>query len=420
MVMIDEMVGKFFQDRKAAWLKKAISASMTEVEVSEKELECEQVFSLENWLPNAAKRAGQISISTHPCTFSHPSSRKNINGYTSSIIADSKPINDGYLRSGNVIVEADALGNAAALDVYKFLMLKMDDGQTLLTHIEQDTDLARQLLNLKTESYDALKDGFLAMINSDTDNVTSSKIKQVYFPVNNDYHQLSLLSASGVMFELRKRVDNIRFSDETKVARVCEENNEIYESGYKQVVNITTIGYGGTKPQNISVLNNQYGGKVHLLSSEPPKLTKRNIHFPTIDFFSQSLSYFQCRDLFYALHELFLKHKNDWHIRAERDNYYQIIIDLIIERMWLVRSVGETQYNVETSQLNKTQKVWLCAANEAKREDESDWLDDLCKDTTSFIFNGYEKILGKKAFMFSDAEYKHIHTQVVKNKEALR
>jgi CRISPR-associated protein Csy1 len=418
--MTDSKVTEFFQERKSAWLKKAINTSMTEMEVSDKELECEQVFSLEQWLPSAAKRAGQISISTHPCTFSHPSSRKNKNGYASSIIASSQRSEDGYLRSGNVMVEADALGNAAALDVYKFLMLKMEDGQALLNHIEQDSDLAQQLLNIKAESYNTLKDGFLAMTNSDAESVTSSKIKQVYFPVDNGYHQLSILSASGAMFELRKRVDTIRFSEETKTARTCEKNNEIYEGSYKQLANITTIGYGGTKPQNISVLNNQNGGKVHLLSSEPPKLTKRDIRFPTVDFFSQTLRHYQCRDLFYALHELFLNHKSDWNIRRERDEYYQTIIDRIIEKMWLVRSVSQAQYNLDSTRLNKTQKIWLCEVNEEKRETENDWLDDLCKDIARFIFAGYEKLLGKKAFIFSDDEFKHIHKQVVKSKEALR
>src|SRR5690606_1773959 len=129
--------------------------------------------------------------------------------------------------------------------------------------IEQDSHLAQQLLNVKAEPYSTLKAGFLAMTNSDTDSVTSSKIKQVYFPVDDNYHQLSILSASGIMFELRKRIDNIRFSEEAKAARVCEKNNEISKGGYKQLVNITTIGYGGTKPQNISVLNNQNGGKAH-------------------------------------------------------------------------------------------------------------------------------------------------------------
>lgn len=418
--MIDQKVIEFFQERKSAWLKKAITESMTELEVREKEQECEQIFSLAQWLPNAAKRAGQIFISTHPCTFSHPSSHKNKNGRASSVIANSKGDDDGYLRSGNVAVEVDALGNAAALDVYKFLMLTMEDGQTLLSHIQQDSDLAQELFNIETASYELLKKGFLAITQSNADSVTSSKIKQVYFPVDGGYHQLSILSASGIMFELRKRIDAISFSEETKTARACEKNNTVFDGGYKQLVNLTTTGYGGAKPQNISVLNNQNGGKVHLLPSEPPRLIKRDIHFPTVDFFSQSLSFYQCREVFYALHTLFLNHKNDWHIRHERDEYFHAIIDRIIEKMWLVRSVSKAQYNPDTTLLNPTQKIWLCHVNEDKREVENDWLDALCEDIAQFISNGYEKMLTKKAFMFSDTEFQHIYDQVVKNKEALR
>jgi len=107
---MEKAITEFFQARKEAWLKKNLKASMDEEAIKATEKECEEAFAPENWLPNAAKRAGQISIATHPCTFSHPSARKNKNGYVSSIIANSAQADDGYLRSGNVAVEADALG----------------------------------------------------------------------------------------------------------------------------------------------------------------------------------------------------------------------------------------------------------------------------------------------------------------------
>jgi len=353
--MKDPAIEEFFLVRKDAWLKKTIKSSMNDLDIREKEMECDRIFSLEEWLPNAAKRAGQISISTHPCTFSHPSARKNKNGYVSSVIASSGRSNDGYLRSGNVIVESDALGNAAALDVYKFLTLKMQDGQTMLQHIELGSELAMELFATKYDSYETLKSGFLAMVQGAKENVTSAKIKQVYFPVDDDYHQLSILTASGAVFELRKRIDSIRFSDETKAARGCEKENQFSGDGYKQLASITTIGYGGTKPQNISVLNNQNGGKAHLLLSEPPQLKSRDIQFPTIDFFTQTFSYYRSKDLFHALHRLFVSYQNNWQVRVERDEYYQAIIDRIIERMWLVREVAQEQFNPETSLLNKDQ-----------------------------------------------------------------
>ncbi len=422
---MDEAIVTFFEDRKIAWLKKNIKPSMTDVECKEKEIECDEVFSLKQWLPNAAKRAGQISISTHPCTFSHPSSRKNKNGYTTSVIANCASKNDGFLRSGNVNVGADALGNAAALDVYKFLMLVMADGQALIRHLEQDSDLAVNVFSLaKNEgdlNYQALKDGFLAMTLAGSGNVTSSKIKQVYFPLNNEdgYHQLSVLTASGILFEQRKRIDGIRFGEEIKIARGKKKTNQDH-CGYKELYDLTTIGYGGTKPQNISVLNNKNGGKAHMFMSVPPQLKKRDINFPSTDFFSQSIRYYHCKIQFKKLHMLYQCDDNNMHIRSNRDEFYQSVIDYVIEKMWQIRNVALEQYRDETNYLPKAQKIWLCDQHEKQRMLDDDWLDTILKGVMAFLFHGYENILGKKQTKLGDAEYKHMQKIVVKNREAFR
>lgn len=434
--MIDKAICNFFDDRKEAWLKKNLKTSMTDVELREKEIECDTVFSLQNWLPSAASRAGQISISTHPCTFSHPSSRKNKNGYASSIIAKSEQHNDGFLRSGNLDVATDALGNAAALDVYKFLMLEMADGQNLIQHLEQDSELALSLFTLANEhevvNYQTLKQGFLSMTTASAETVTSSKIKQVYFPLvgvdqtaeskenlKSQYHQLSILTASGILFELRKRLDALRFGDEIKDAREKKKTNQEYRS-FKEIYGLTTIGYGGTKPQNISVLNNQNGGKAHLFISMPPVLKKRDVHFPHTDFFAQSLSYYQCKTQFLALHKLYSKDDNNMRIRAQRDEYYQSVVDHIIEKMWQVRGVAIEQFNLKSSQLSAVQQTWLCDHNKELREISDDWLDITCDLITTFLFHGYEKILKQKAIKLGSAEHKHMRKIVIQNKEALR
>jgi CRISPR-associated protein Csy1 len=110
------------------------------------------------------------------------------------------------------------------------------------------------------------------------------------------------------------------------------------------------------------------------------------------------------------------------HIRTERDEYYQSVIDHIIEKMWLVRSVALDQYNPATNQLSSAQTKWLCEQEDVKelRETTDDWLDEIVKSVTTFLFHGYEKILGKKAIKFSDVEHKHMHKVVLLNKEALR
>jgi CRISPR-associated protein Csy1 len=427
-MLTDKAITEFFDGRKTDWLKKNLNASMTDAEVQEKEAECAAVFDLKNWLPNAANRAGQIAISTHPCTFSHPSSRKNKNGYVSSIIASSEQNNDGFLRTGNVGVPADALGNAAALDVYKFLTLEMADGKNLIQHLEQDSVLAINLftttINDENSNYQVLKQGFLAMTTASEENITSAKIKQIYFPIMNgsneaDYHQLSILTASGIVFDLRKRLDVIRFGDDVKEARQKRKDNLEHED-YKEIYNLTTIGYGGTKPQNISVLNNQNGGKAHLLLSLPPSLKSRDIHFPYVDFFTQVVRYSHCKNQFQSLHKLYSKKENNMQVSVNRDDYYRSIIDYIIDKMWQVRAVASEQYHEKTNQLPSVQKIWLCTHQEAMRDMTDDWLAAICDSVTQFLFHGYEKTLGNKAIKFSDVERKQIKKIVMQNKEALR
>ncbi|VEG92573.1 type I-F CRISPR-associated protein Csy1 [Legionella spiritensis] len=421
--MLDPAIAAFFSERKEGWLKKKLKLDMTELEEKTIEKECEEVFSLEIWLPNAAKRAAQMSISSHPCTFSHPSSRKNKNGYVTSIIANAFRKADGYLRSGNINVELDALGNAAALDVYKFLSIVTENGRTVVEHIRQDTELAKSLLSIKTESYDNLRSGFMAMVSSDETKITSSKIKQVYFPIGSEYHQLSILSNSGMIFELRKRVDALRFSSIVESGRKLRRNNTYSESGYSEIYNITTIGYGGTKPQNVSVLNNQYGGKAHLLLSVPPMLEQREITFPTRNFFIQSLYYYDCKEILERLDNIF-KIERDGRIsldkiRKGRDRCLGDILDVILQKMMALREASMKQFLEESSKLPSWQIIWLCEQYKEERLEQIDWLDTLCTQISLWVNNAYKNSI-KHPVMLGEAEQQYIKDFINKNKEVLK
>lgn len=423
--MLDPAIEAFFTERKEGWLKKNLKASMTESEISQLEQECEKAFSLDEWLPNAAKRAGQISISTHPCTFSHPSARKNKNGSVSATIANTQYANDGFLRSGNVAVESDALGNAAALDVYKFLTLQMQDQKTLLAHIEEDTSLAKSLLTVSTDTYQALREGFLAMTAADETAVTSSKIKQVYFPVwtdNEDYHLLSLLTPSGLVFEMRRRIDNIRFSEQTKALRDLKRKGEYSEIGFKEIYGITTIGFGGTKPQNISVLNNQNAGKAHLLPSLPPVLNIRETRLLSKNFFADCINPWHVKEAFEAFHGLITLPKDQRNNRFSeyRDNRIQEYVDHIIIMMWKIRRVYEQGDVVLPTNLSKYQQIWLFPNAQQQRDDLDDWLSVLIAEITRQFIAGYNKVNGKKALSFGNDEFNAIAKVVAKNKELLR
>jgi CRISPR-associated protein Csy1 len=356
---------------------------------------------------------------------SHPSTgigKNNFKNYTyvNPVISNSESRIDGFLKSGNVQVEIDSLGDAAALDVENFLKLKMADGNTLLEHIKNETALAKKLLNIKSESYDILREGFLAIIKSASLVSTSSKIKQVFFPVNGEYHQLSLLTNSGLIYKLKERIDNIRFSSESIELRDRKRNNIYSEKGFLELYNLTTIGYGGANPQNISVLSTENRGKAHLLMSAPPRLQERDIYFPKKNFFIESFWEHEYRDTFHALHKLFKTDYNNVYIREGRDYRIQSLLDLIIDRMWAVRAVCKEQYQIQNSKLKSHQKYWLCDEFIQNREIEDNWLNTLCKEITVWIIRTYERLLGKNAFKLGESERMHIHTIVLENKEDFR
>ena len=451
--MPDTAIRAFFEERKQAWLKKEVKASMDDAEVQQKHNEAEIKFSFEQWLPDAAKRAGQRAFSTHPSTFSHSStgisdSNRKKYTYVTPLIHEGKYFADGYLKTGNVNtrLRLDALGNAAALDVDAFLSLKMEDGQTLLQHIEQKTELSKSLLTINSQSYDELRQGFLAMTTAATEQVTSSKIKQVYFPIPDEtatdgYHQLSILTNSSIVFEMRRRLDAMRFGmdetlmnesdrkryltkEELKIAREKRRNNDYFEKPFDEIYGLTTIGYGGTKPQNISVLNNQNGGKAHLLLSAPPALAGRDFRFPTQDFFAQSISPYQVKPTFKVLHNIFKTHSAESVIplktlRAGRDNRLAELMDHIIENMWKARNAENEQYTDSTTKLMHWQKVWLLEEFSEVRHEQSEWLETVITEIRKWIISGYRKLV-KEPCTIGECEVEFIEKFIAQYKEALR
>lgn len=425
--MLDPALNNFFSTLKKNWHKKKIKASMAKDKKDELIKECDDFYNLKHWIPFAAENAIKRALSSHPSKFSHPdvgASMTNVKKrtYVSPIIFEGEYSNDGFLLTGNVKnVDLDSTGNGAEVgaigEIGALLSLKLTDGRRFFKHLEENSFEAKKLLDIDDIEYKTLRNGLLAMVKQDENMVTSSKIKQVYFPVqDNEYHQLSILTPSGIVFDLRKRLDNMRFGDEIKECRERRKNHQAGDS-FKEIYDLTTIGYGGTKPQNISVLNNANGGKAHLFLSMPPTLETRKVNFPTKDFFTQNMYYGQSIASFKLLHSFYLQRKNNMNERARRDALYQDVIDDIIENMHHVRSVASEQYIASHSLLNVSQRIWLQVI-QAPQDD--DWLDDILKHVTQFIFHGYEKMLDKRAIKLGDAEYQHIEKIVDANKEVLR
>ena len=72
----------------------------------------------------------------------------------------------------------------------------------------------------------------------------------------------------------------MRFSDECKEAKAQRKDNKYHPTGFDDLLDLSVTAYGGTQPQNVSVLNSQNAGRAYLLPSTPPTLQKRDIRLP--------------------------------------------------------------------------------------------------------------------------------------------
>lgn len=412
--MLDPAIITFLTERKDAWLKKKMKASMSEEEISQIEEEADKLFSPEVWIPDAARRAKQLNLVTHPSKFTHSGAKG-----TSSIIASQLEPTSGLLCSGNVSLRdelaTDITGNAAALDVYRFLRLILKDGRSILEHVRASTPQIQSQLTFESVSFKDLKDDFLKIESQDKQFKTHGKLKQVYFPVEDDYHLLSILTPSGILFELKHKIQNLRSSEHIKSGRQARKNSLEHE-GFNEVFDVTEIGFGGTKPQNVSVLNNQNYGRAYLLPSLPPVM-RREIRLPRKDFFHELLWHKQYQEEFQRFHKLLSLEINNFSIREGRNHWLEAIWDRVVQKAWEIRQHSEGWSEKEASQhLKSSQKIWLDDAYEIERSTQREWIQEVSEDFVRWFLWAYAKSLGSKSLSLGDDEV-HAFSQLICKKE---
>ncbi len=376
---------------------------------------------LGEWLVKASKDIYGMSMTTHPCTFVHPSSAKNkvwdyskkkpktIDKLTTPVIAEADFSCDGYVRSGNVFdIKCDTYGNAALMRYYKFLQVKLNDGLTIFQHIEADTSESKEILSLAlNKNYEDIRNGFLAIKKKADEYCTSNKIKQVYFPVpNDDYHLLSVLMPSGIMSKLKEKINDSKFGDGVKELRETKKKNEFSEKTLVEYPDLTIVGFGGTKPQNISIINNENHGEYYFLPSFPPTLEEDRIKTPAKSFFKECLRYKYYASEFKFWHKLLKDYPDNSESMKKRDKVIQHIFDDILRRCFIIRG-AEKGWSKEARciDLPEYQKIFLDSIYENERQEAEDEFKEFVESSIRWIIKGYGSINGKESVTMLDAEF---------------
>ncbi len=413
--MVDKAIVEFLTEKKQAFLKVKIKQSMNDAEKVIVTNEADIKFSLKVWSADAANRAGQLSLSSHPPKFSHPDAK------IGALIAQNTKANDGLLRSGNIETGLDVVGNAATLDVNKFLELKLANELSILQNLQQNTDYIKEQFDT---DFDNLRAGFLAVIKPNSTTQSSDRLKQIYFPVEDDYHLLSLLTASGGVYQLKQRINEMKFSDSNKATREAVSNTDKHRdfSGkIDDVWGLTSIGYGGTKPQNISVLNNKNGGVAYLLSSMPPVLENRIKQPPKENFFDTIWLTDVLKSDFNYLNRIIQLFKNDKSVRNKRDEIFIGIADWIERDIEIIRDINNGWSDSPTYQkLEKWQKILLDDKYLPIRSDkeQNDNYQNKAKSAFAiWLVDTYNKLFESN---FGDVQITHIETVMEQSMEAFK
>ncbi len=341
-----------------------------------------------NWIADAAKRVGQIQQATHAIKFTHPSADGSSLSSTGNPAAGTAVVGSHVLGGA---ATADVVGNAAALDIYKFLRLTVNGRSLLDRAIGQDPALAEALS--EDPALAAQWMAAFAGLPEPKGRPASHKLaKQVYWPLSDGgYHLLAPLLSSPLAHVVHKRIGEDRFSDDAKAAREARRVGKPHPSGYRDYPNLVIQSFGGSKPHNISQLNSERGGENYLLASVPPIWQSPAIR-PPLKTESVFARYFERRREVRRLSEALRDYlrrvadaRSNLRIRETRADLVTDLCGEVLHMAAELRTYLRPGWTAGTDcQLNLAEQCWLDPARSQLDEAfathfrRGDWKDEVC------------------------------------------
>lgn len=356
-----------------------------------------------DWFDAMVMHMNECHLASHVGKFTNPDIKITVCSHSKKMA--------GYVTTGgstcslDILIPAQYLGSASLL-----LSPVTPDKNVLEAVITRDKELEKELelLSLPIEKLQKKVQEMLEDSQKEPE-ATDTHLRQVYFPIaEGKYHLLSVMPSSSLALEMYQR---IRAINGHKID-CCNKKSENYGKPCEEVTGLTMIGFGGSKPLNISALNSRCGGKTYLLSSLPPSLPARKIRLPKSDFFRESIWYKQQSSALYRLHAYMKQDRNTIEIRQAIHDLVDEMISAVLFAAYQIRA-EKIGWNEEEaySQLPTAQKIWLDDAYAEERK-ETSWADDISSSFARWVIRSYEKLLGEDAIKLGDAEHGFIKKQM--------
>lgn len=325
-------------------------------------------FAADEWLASAAKRVAQIQAVTHSLKPIHPDAR-GTNLYVEPVqlhvLAElgSHALRDAF--------ESDVVGNAAALDVYKFLKLEAH-GRSLLAALLVNDAEALTALHADPTQAQTLRDAFVSLTQPRAGGPSSHTLaKQLYWLTGSDacadgdYALLAPLYATSLAHAVHAQLQEDRFGEAHKAARQARKERKAHDGVLHDYPGLAVQNLGGTKPQNISQLNSERRGMNYLLSSLPPQWRASEQRLP-VNADSVFERLFDARpEVRRALKALRQLLESDpaanQATRLQRDDWVAVLVDELVTLAAELEQAQPPGWTLEPrfADLNRDEQLWL-------------------------------------------------------------
>ncbi len=336
------------------------------------------------WLEDAARRVSQIQAVTHSLKPIHPDA-KGSNLYCPPPSLAAQPVVGSHCLGETFA--SDVVGNAAALDVYKFLKLEFE-GQTLLAWLlAGDADAATALSDDAPQAQ-RWAQAFTGLAEPRGRPASHTLAKQLYWlagedPLRDaDFHLLAPLYPSSLVQRVYEQLQEDRFSEAAKAARAAKKAGEFHDRPTHDYPNLAVQKLGGTKPQNISQLNSERLGQNFLLASLPPQWHSQEVLplLRTKTLFTRFGRRPEVRQAVKALH-MFLAANPPTNVgtRDTRDELADVLVDEFLLFGAALRELPPGWSQAPECTLPDCEKVWVDCAAFPSDKLLPDWADALAE-----------------------------------------
>ena len=378
-----------------------------------KRAQLKQQFDFKVWIDNAARRVDQLQVVTHSLKPIHPDA-KGTNIHTPPEEMRAHELLGSHCL--DLELEDDVVGNAAALDVYKFLSLSFEGRSLLDLMFAGDTDL-RAALSDNPEQAAAWVEDFTSIIKPRGAISSHTLAKQLYWLTGNDpsddsnYHLLAPLFATSLAHHVYQIVNADRFDEASILARKARKNNQFTDHVLHDYPKMAVQKLGGTKPQNISQLNSKRRGNNYLLASLPPQWKSVNLK-PLLHTESMFLRFGQRPEVKRLLRDLraFLESDPATNV-ATRDRRDARVTELVGELLVLgaeIRTLPPGWSQSPDCRLSSAERQWLDPDGAAAAAEQSG--EALPADSIEKISQEFGRWLNhqmRDPLPMSDPEYQH-------------